>query len=52
MRHSRITDLLSANVPHMRVAQLAGTSMRMLEINYAHLLEQEAARDALAIPGY
>lgn len=52
LRHSRITDLLSESVAPMRVAQLAGTSMRMLEINYAHLLEQEAAREALAIPGY
>jgi|SRR5882672_9333574 len=53
LRHSRITDLLSnPEVPPMRVAQLAGTSMRMLELNYAHLLEQDEAKQALAIPGY
>lgn len=53
LRHTRISDLLSSEkVAPMRVAQLAGTSMRMLEINYAHLLQQEEAREALAIPGY
>jgi len=47
LRHSTITDLVVACVPLLTVAQLAGTSVRMIEKHYGHLT-QDAARDALA----
>jgi integrase len=47
LRHSTITDLVVAGVPLLTIAQLAGTSVRMIEKHYGHLT-QDAARDALA----
>lgn len=47
LRHSTITDLVVAGVPLLTIAQLAGTSVRMIEQHYGHLT-QDAARDALA----
>lgn len=47
LRHSTITDLVVTGIPLLTVAQLAGTSVRMIEKHYGHLT-QDAARDALA----
>lgn len=47
LRHSTITDLVVAGVPLLTIAQLAGTSVRMIEKHYGHLT-QGSARDALA----
>lgn len=37
LRHSRITDLVEANMNLSTVAKLAGTSVKMIEKTYAHL---------------
>ena len=48
LRHSSITDLIALHrLDTMTVAQLAGTSLLMIEKNYGHLL-REHARSALA----
>lgn len=47
LRHSTITDLVTGGLDLMTVAQLAGTSVRMIERHYAHL-QRDRARDALA----
>ena len=47
IRHSTITDLIHAGVDSMTVAQLAGTSVVMIEKHYGHLT-REHARSALA----
>jgi integrase len=48
MRHSAITDLIALHrLDTMTVAQLAGTSLLMIEKNYGHLL-REHAKTALA----
>lgn len=47
LRHSAITDLVSGGLDLMTVAQIAGTSARMIELHYAHL-QADRARDALA----
>ena len=47
VRHSVITDLVTQGLDIFTVAQLAGTSVRMIEQHYGHL-RQEHARDALA----
>lgn len=47
LRHSVITDLVQAGVPLLTIAQLAGTSVRMVEQHYGHL-RQDAALAALA----
>jgi integrase len=48
LRHSAITDLIALQrLDTMTVAQLAGTSLMMIERNYGHLL-REHARTALA----
>lgn len=51
MRHSAITDLLTAGADPLTVCKQAGTSMVMLEKHYAHLLHKHAAKamDALAL---
>jgi len=51
VRHSVITDLIAAGVPVLTVAQLAGTSIRMIEKHYGKLLKTEAlaALEKLAI---
>lgn len=46
LRHSAVTDLVSGGLDLMTVAQIAGTSVRMIELHYAHL-QQDRARDAL-----
>lgn len=47
LRHSTITDLVVAGVPLLAIAQIAGTSARMIELHYGHL-RQEQATQALA----
>ena len=47
LRHSVITDLVQKGVPLLTIAQLAGTSVRMIEQHYGHL-RQDAALAALA----
>jgi len=48
LRHSTITDLVHAGTDLLTVAQVAGTSVRMIEKHYAHLRDNVAA-DALAV---
>lgn len=47
LRHSTITDLVTGGLDLMTVAQVSGTSVRMIEKHYAHL-QRDRARDALA----
>ena len=47
LRHSAITDLVSGGLPLLKIAQLAGTSVRMIESNYAQH-QADAATSALA----
>lgn len=42
LRHSTITDLIADGVPALTVAQLAGTSLAMIEAHYGHLLQEQA----------
>lgn len=43
LRHSTITDLVTAGSPTLTIAQYAGTSQAMIEKHYGHLLPQSAA---------
>lgn len=48
LRHSAITDLIALHrLDTMTVAQIAGTSLLMIEKNYGHLL-RDHAKTALA----
>jgi integrase len=47
LRHSIITDLVSAGLPLLTVAQISGTSAEMIEQHYGHL-NRAAATEALA----
>ncbi len=47
LRHSTITDLVSAGLPLLTVAQISGTSAEMIERHYGHL-GRHAATEALA----
>ncbi|MCH8617474.1 tyrosine-type recombinase/integrase [Sphingomonas sp. SM33] len=47
LRHSTITDLVSAGLPLLTVAQISGTSAEMIEKHYGHLV-RDAAVEALA----
>jgi len=47
LRHSVITDLIRARLPILTVAQLAGTSVNMIEKHYGHLVRDDA-EEALA----
>jgi integrase len=47
LRHSTITDLVTAGLPLLTVAQISGTSAEMIERHYGHLA-QAAATEALA----
>ncbi|MBO9647396.1 MAG: tyrosine-type recombinase/integrase [Variovorax sp.] len=53
IRHSVITELVSAGTPILTVAQLAGTSVRMIEKHYGHLQDRGAlaALKLLELPG-
>jgi len=43
MRHSVITDLVTAGLDLLTVAQLSGTSVAMIERHYGHLRADHAA---------
>lgn len=47
LRHSVITDLVHSGLDLVTVAQVSGTSVRMIEKHYCHL-RAEAATEALA----
>jgi site-specific recombinase XerD len=47
LRHSTISDLVHAGLDLLTVAQISGTSVRMIEQHYGHL-RGEVAADALA----
>jgi len=47
LRHSTITDLVSAGLPLLTIAQISGTSAEMIERHYGHLA-RDAAVEALA----
>jgi integrase len=47
LRHSTITDLVQSGLNLLAVAQLSGTSVRMIERHYGHL-QRESAAEALA----
>jgi integrase len=47
LRHSTITDLVTAGLPLLTVAQISGTSVEMIEKHYGHLI-RHAAVEALA----
>ena len=47
LRHSTITDLVSAGLPLLTIAQISGTSVQMIERHYGHL-SSNAALKALA----
>lgn len=44
LRHSVITDLVRGRLPVLTVAQLAGTSVAMIERHYGHLVRNDAER--------
>jgi site-specific recombinase XerD len=43
LRHSTITDLVHGGLDLLTVAQIAGTSARMVEAHYGHLRSEVAA---------
>lgn len=47
LRHSTITDLVMAGPPLLTIAQIAGTSIEMIQQHYGHLTG-DASADALA----
>ena len=47
LRHSTITDLVTAGLPLLTIAQISGTSVEMIERHYGHLAS-DAAVKALA----
>ena len=51
LRHSTITDLVTGGLDLLTVAQISGTSVRMIEKHYGHLQRTRAAAalDALAL---
>ena len=44
LRHSAITDLVTGGLDLLTVAQLAGTSVAMIERHYGHLRGDHAAQ--------
>lgn len=48
LRHSTITDLVTAGLPLLQIAQISGTSVEMIERHYGHLAS-DAALKALAV---
>lgn len=43
LRHSTITDLVTGGLDLLTVAQISGTSVRMIEMHYGHLRRNHAA---------
>ena len=50
MRHSTITDLVSAGLPLLTIAQISGTSAEMIERHYGHLASDAAVKALGPIP--
>lgn len=44
LRHSTITDLVSAGLPLLTIAQISGTSAEMIERHYGHLVSDAAVQ--------
>lgn len=44
LRHSAITDLVSAGLPLLTIAQISGTSAEMIERHYGHLASDAAVK--------
>lgn len=44
LRHSTITDLVSAGLPLLTIAQISGTSAEMIERHYGHLAGEAALK--------
>lgn len=44
LRHSTITDLVSAGLPLLTIAQISGTSAEMIERHYGHLASDAALK--------
>jgi integrase len=44
LRHSTITDLVSAGLPLLTIAQISGTSAEMIERHYGHLVSDAAVK--------
>ena len=44
LRHSTITDLVSAGLPLLTIAQISGTSAEMIERHYGHLAGDAAVK--------
>ena len=44
LRHSTITDLVSAGLPLLTIAQISGTSAEMIERHYGHLASDAAIK--------
>lgn len=44
LRHSTITDLVSAGLPLLTIAQISGTSAEMIERHYGHLASEAAVK--------
>lgn len=44
LRHSTITDLVSAGLPLLTIAQISGTSAEMIERHYGHLAADAAVK--------
>lgn len=42
LRHAGITDLVSAGLPILTIAQISGTSVEMIERHYGHLAKDGA----------
>src|SRR3546814_9305484 len=51
LRHSTITDLVTAGLPLLTIAQISGTSAEMIEQHYGHLARGAAVKalEALAL---
>jgi site-specific recombinase XerD len=44
LRHSTITDLVTAGLPLLTIAQISGTSAEMIERHYGHLTSNAAVK--------
>jgi integrase len=44
LRHSTITDLVTAGLPLLTIAQISGTSAEMIEQHYGHLASDAAVK--------
>ncbi len=44
LRHSTITDLVTAGLPLLTIAQISGTSAEMIERHYGHLISDAAVK--------